>query len=92
MLLLLIVLGDDIFITNLLQCLAILLTTSKMKKNEGDIPYLMKFVLVCIRVYMYTIATFTFISCAQFISHSVIFGRIKLHLQRHLILKIANRT
>ena len=41
-------LGDDVFLTNSLRCLAILLTTSKMKKHEGDIPHLMKFVPVTI--------------------------------------------
>ena len=39
--------GDDAFITNSLRCLVLLLTTSKTKKHDGDVPYFMKFVTVC---------------------------------------------
>ena len=40
--------GDDNFLINALRCLGVLLTTRKSKKADGDIPFLVRFVPVCI--------------------------------------------
>ena len=40
--------GDELLLLKCIRCLSLLLTYSKVKKSDGDIPFLMTFVPVSV--------------------------------------------
>ena len=46
--------GEDVMMIDSIRCLALLLTSTKVKNSSGDIPYVVKFVPVSYGIWLLT--------------------------------------